>query len=220
MPTKFQFEVRLTKTGKSKYLSHREFLTLVEQAVRRSGIPILFSEGFNPRPKISFLTALSLGISSDDEVIILSLSGWISPVEILQKLNQQLIDGIKTFSVEPCRQGIPAHFVVQYKIIPTSELSKEGFKQLSHERIKNWFASPSQIIRRDYPDKQSKDINIKTYLQSIELRREGEDNHLLLNIKIGSDGSVRPEEVLLSLGLSGERPCGSHYNIHKLKTFI
>src|SRR3989339_832764 len=104
MPTKFQFLMRFTKSGKARFLSHRELLNLIEQAIRRSAIPIVFSEGFNPRPRISFPTALPLGISSDNEIMYFQLSEWMNQNEMMQKINKVLIEGVTVVNIEPLRQ--------------------------------------------------------------------------------------------------------------------
>lgn len=215
MPTKFQFLMRLKKNGHAKFLSQREFLNIIEQSVRRANIPIVFSEGFNPRPRLSFTTALPLGISSADEIIYFYLSEWLSPNEILQKLSKVLIDGITVSSVEPVRQNISGPFCVEYKITPLNDNATEEIIHLTNDKIKNWISQPSQIVQRDYINKNSKKVNIKDYVQRIELK----DGYILLNIKITNEGTARPDEVILSLGLRGSLQDGS-FSIHKLKTFI
>jgi len=207
--------MRLKKNGHAKYLSQREFLNIIEQSVRRANIPIVFSEGFNPRPRLSFTTALPLGISSADEIIYFYLSEWLGPNEILQKLSKVLIDGITVSSVEPIRQNISGSFCVEYKITPLNDNATEEIIHLTSDKIKNWISQPSQIVQRDYINKNSKKVNIKDYVQRIELK----DGYILLNIKITNEGTARPDEVILSLGLSGSLQDGS-FSIHKLKTFI
>ena len=215
MPTKFQFLMRFTKKGKAKNLSHRELLTFIEQAIRRADIPITFSEGFNPRLGLSFSTALSLGISSDDEIMSFQLSQWLSPNEILQKLSKVLINGITVSSIEPVRQNISGPFCVEYKITPINDNAVREIIHLTDDKIKNWLSQPSQIVQRDYINKNSKKVNLKDYVQKIELK----DGCVLLTIKITNEGTARPDEVLLSLGIKENLKNGS-FSIHKLKTFI
>lgn len=197
----------------------------MEQSLRRADFPLAFSEGFNPRPKISFPTALPLGISSDDEIMSIQLSEWLKPEEILQQLNKQLISGVTITSVEPLSRDTPPNFCVIYKITPLSD----NF-QLTEDRIKNWFSQPSQIVQRDYLNKDSKSVNLKDYVQKIELRSRspaessipiisGKDGSIFLTIKITNQGTARPEEVINSLGIEGSLKDGS-FTIHKLKTLI
>jgi radical SAM-linked protein len=213
MPTKLQFLMRFTKKGKARYLSHRELLNLIEQAIRRSDIPVVFSEGFNPRPRISFLTALPLGISSDDEIMYFQISEWVKQDEIIRKLNRELIEGITITRIEPLRQGAIGAFSVEYQIASLTDDAKSELRRLSPDKIKNWMLQPEQIILRDYANKESKSINLKSYVQRVELR----DNSLFLAIRITNEGTARPEEVLWSLGIKNGIKDG-YFAVHKLKT--
>lgn len=234
MTTKFQFLIRLNKNGRAKYLSQREFLNIIEQSIRRADIPITFSEGFNPRPRLSFTTALPVGVSSDDEVIYLQLSEWLNPQDVIQKINSKLIENIAISTVEPCmslRQTTSNHiknhkentinnhisngFNVEYKIIPLNNTASNELFKLSPEKIENWMNQPNQIIQREYLNKNSKEINIRNYVQTIELKKDS----LFLTVKITNEGTARPNEIILSLGLSGSLKDGS-FSIHKTKTFI
>jgi len=215
MPTKFQFLMRFTKSGKARFLSHRELLNLIEQAIRRSAIPIVFSEGFNPRPRISFPTALPLGISSDNEIMYFQLSEWMNQNEMMQKINKVLIEGVTVVNIEPLRQDSIVSFSVKYKVTPLTDRALEDIIHLSPDKIDTWMLQPANIIKRDYLNKESKDINLKLYVHSIELK----DNCLFMTVKITNEGTARPEEVLWSLGINGNAKDGS-FAIHKLETLI
>ncbi|MFH1230153.1 MAG: TIGR03936 family radical SAM-associated protein [Planctomycetota bacterium] len=238
MPTKFQFLLRLKKNGRAKYLSQREFLNIIEQSIRRANIPIIFSEGFNPRPRLSFTTALAVGISSDDEVIYLQFSEWLNPKDVIQKINKKLIEDIVISTVKPCiplRQDTLDHiksyqetdkentinnsisngFNVEYKITPLNDMASNELLKLSQEKIENWMNQVNQIVQRDYINKNFKEINIRNYVQKIELKND----LLFLTVKITNKGTARPNEIILSLGLSGSLKDGS-FSIHKIKTFI
>lgn len=236
--TKLQFSMRFKKNGRAKYISQREFLNIIEQSVRRADIPIIFSEGFNPRPRLSFTTALPVGVSSDDEVIYLQLSEWLNPKDVLQKINKKLIENITISTVEPCmplRQDILNHvepyqknykgntinnhisngFNVEYKITPLNDTASNELFKLSQEKIENWMNQTNQMVQREYINKKFKEINIRNYVQKIELKND----LLFLTIRITNGGTVRPNEIILSLGLSGSLQDGS-FSIHKIKTFI
>lgn len=215
MPTKFQFLMRFTKDGKARFLSHRELLNLIEQAIRRAGVPIVFSEGFNPRPRISFPTALPLGVSSGSEIMYFQLSEWMSQNEIAQKINKGLIEGITVVSIEPLRQDSIVSFSVEYQITPLTENASQVVSQLSPDKLREWMSQPAHMIQRDYANKESKMVNLKSYVQKVELK----DGSLHLSIRITNEGTARPEEVLCSLGVKGTAKDGS-FSIRKLETVI
>ena len=202
----FIFQVRFTKEQKARFLSHRELMTLMERAVRRAGIPIKMSEGFNPRPRISFPLALSLGVESDDEVIYFTLEVWLNPQIIKQQLQSQLIAGIIIKEVIPVNRPAMVRGV-EYLIS-----FKEGIKLPSAEEIKALLAKPEIIVERRKPD-TSKMVNIRPYINGVEVR----DHGLYLSLKVLPEGTVRPEEILQVLGIM---PAHCKYNIKKIKTVI
>lgn len=180
---------------------------LWEQAVRRSGIPIAFSEGFNPKPRISYPCALALGIESEDEILILHLGEWLRPDEITRRLTDQFIEGIRITKIEPfsARQLLTV-FEVTYKI------TWHDAPPPAPEILKNLLAQKEMLVTRSKPG-DSKIINIRPYLKEISIQ----DNHLILVATVTPRGTVRPEEVIPFLGLPGSMAQGN-LAIRKLKT--
>ncbi|MHB0913761.1 MAG: TIGR03936 family radical SAM-associated protein [Armatimonadota bacterium] len=93
----------LRKGEEVKYLSHRDFVRAFEFAQRRARIPVAYSEGFNPRPRMSFGQATSLGATSDDERIVVDLTR--PEPKIAEKLNRELPPGMKVLSSEVMPDG-------------------------------------------------------------------------------------------------------------------
>lgn len=77
-----------------RFISHLDLLRLFQRALRRAGLPIAYSEGFSPHPKISFKRALKLGLESDNEEAIFQINGWMNPQEFKTRLQEQLPNGI------------------------------------------------------------------------------------------------------------------------------
>jgi len=86
---------RFTKTGAMSLLSHLEMIHLFTRAVRRAGIPILYSRGFHPHPKFSFSTALSVGVQSLAEYMDMEIATGFGARRALQALNLSLPEGIE-----------------------------------------------------------------------------------------------------------------------------
>jgi uncharacterized protein (DUF2344 family) len=89
-------DIKLTfaKRGDLAFASHRNVASLFARAVRRAGIPVEYSKGFNPRPRISFPSALETGVASECEIAFVRLAercdtGWLA-----ERLNGNLPEGI------------------------------------------------------------------------------------------------------------------------------
>jgi radical SAM family uncharacterized protein/radical SAM-linked protein len=86
--------VYYSKRDQAKYLGHLEMVNVFFRALKRAEIPVLFSQGFHPKPKISFDDPLPVGIESRQEHFKLSVPGFVHPEAITQRLNAHLPDGL------------------------------------------------------------------------------------------------------------------------------
>jgi radical SAM family uncharacterized protein/radical SAM-linked protein len=95
-------KVRLTlrKSGRTTAISHLEFMTTIHRAVRRAQLPIRYSGGFHPAPRISFGDALPIGVSSEAELVDLELTEPRRPEEVLGLLNRELPEDIRVLAAE------------------------------------------------------------------------------------------------------------------------
>ncbi len=98
--SKRKFRLFFSKTGPSRYLSHLELIKLLTRALRRTGLYIVFSEGFHPMPKLSFACALPVGTESICETADIELYNPVSAGLLKEKMNSELPDGINISDVQ------------------------------------------------------------------------------------------------------------------------
>ena len=88
------------KTGNAVYISHLDLMRLFQRAFKRAGLPLTHTKGFNPRPSVSIALPLSLGVESRCELLDFDLeTDGVSNEEILTRLNEKLVAGVKVLSV-------------------------------------------------------------------------------------------------------------------------
>lgn len=88
------------KTGNAVWISHLDLMRVFQRAFKRAGLPLTHTQGFNPRPSVSIALPLSVGIESRCELLDFDLEGKkVSNEEILNRLNENLISGVKILSV-------------------------------------------------------------------------------------------------------------------------
>jgi len=95
----FEYLLIFKKEGLLKYISHLDLLRLFQRAIRRAELPIVFSKGFHPIPKMKFERALKLGIESEGEKLYIRLEPPISAKKIKSRLNSQLSSEVNISSV-------------------------------------------------------------------------------------------------------------------------
>ncbi len=91
---KKKIRLRFKKVEVLRFLSHLELAHLFYRASKRADLPLCYSQGFHPMPKIIFATALPVGVESRMEIVDMELEGRITPNEVMERLNQILPEGI------------------------------------------------------------------------------------------------------------------------------
>lgn len=96
-PNAGRFVVRLkfVKVGNLQYISHLDLQRTFNRVIKRSGIPVWYTKGFNPHMKLVFSSPLSIGSESVCEYLDLSMQGDISCEEIMDRLNRELTDELR-----------------------------------------------------------------------------------------------------------------------------
>ena len=88
------------KTGNAVWISHLDLMRVFQRAFKRAGLPLTHTQGFNPRPSVSIALPLSVGIESKCELLDFDLEGEkVSDEEILNRLNDNLISGVRVLAV-------------------------------------------------------------------------------------------------------------------------
>lgn len=95
MKAKIIMEIKFSKSGLMRYISHLDLLRYFRRAASRAGIVLEHTCGFNPHPKISIEKALRLGLEADDLVCQFGLKEEIAPCDFLGLLSGQMPQGIK-----------------------------------------------------------------------------------------------------------------------------
>lgn len=101
LPVVQRLRLRYAKRGRMRFGSHRDFQRALERAIRRAGLPIAYSAGFSPHPKISYAGAAPTGSASEAEYAEIGLTEPCDPEDVRQALDQALPDGLDVLAVVP-----------------------------------------------------------------------------------------------------------------------
>ncbi len=107
-PAVQRLRVHFAKRGRLRFTSHRDFQRVFERAVRRAGVPVAFSAGFSPHPKISYIGAAATGAASEAEYLEISLSQRRDPAVVRQTLDDALPPGFDVIEVVEPAAGAQA----------------------------------------------------------------------------------------------------------------
>ena len=121
--------VYFDKYGEMKFISHLDLLRFFERLFNKAEIPVKYSEGFHPRPKMSFGSPISLGTEAYNEIMDFETDAEISNEEVVKRLNESAVLGFKVNKVEevPRKSSIMEEFT---NILYTVEGSQEDMDKL------------------------------------------------------------------------------------------
>ncbi len=97
--------MRYAKRGRLRFTSHRDFGRAFERAVRRAGLPVAYSSGFNPHPRISYANASPTGAASEAEYVEIGVTEACDPDDVRVRLDAALPDGLDILDVVVATQG-------------------------------------------------------------------------------------------------------------------
>lgn len=88
-------KIKYRKGEEVKFISHRDLMRAFQRAIRRAGLPVAYSQGFNPHMKIAWGNALKVGAISEAEFAEIQIDGWVKPSELMARLNAALPPGLE-----------------------------------------------------------------------------------------------------------------------------
>lgn len=192
--------ITFTKQGALRYTGHLDLHRLWERAMRRAELPIAYSQGFHPQPKISLAAALPLGFSSRAEVLDVRLIGEIPVDEISLRLKDNLPPDIQVTHVESVDQRAPA---LQTQVLSaTYEVHLTEPVEGSDLTRKIEGLMTSETLPRE---RRGKFYDLRPLIEMLSLVTEADGKIWLRMTLAARDGATgRPEEVLNALGIEPE----------------
>ena len=162
----FTYRVHYTRQGDSRFYGHLELLQLVFRTLQRAGLPLLFSRGFNPTPRVSFSQALPVGVESLAEFFEMDLAHPLASMEnTVVQLNTQLPELIRVVAVTFAPRSVAQSSLIRY------EISSPTWPQELQGRIAGFLQQESFIIDR-FRKNRHKDLDLRPLVTCMELREE------------------------------------------------
>ena len=190
--------VRITfsKTGALRYIGHLDLNTIWERAARRAGLPLAYTHGFHPQPKMNFASALPLGFSSRCEVMDMRLGEDADLTSLSTQLQNAMPSGIGILNVQRVDEHEPP---LQMQIVSAEyevTLMEAAHESELKRKMDELMASPSLPRQR-----RAKSYDLRPLIEKLE---SALDNKILMRLAAREGATGRPEEVLDALEISME----------------
>lgn len=209
--SRHRYRIHFAKEDRIRFTSHLDLYRTWERTLRRARVPLAYSQGFNPRPKMNQSPALPLGCTSECETIDIWLEEERSPEQILYDLMQVTPQGLRTQSIQEVELRAPSLqsqvVAVKYDVSFDPPPSYEDLQRSVQMTLR------AKSIPRT---RRGRDYDLRPLIENLELDR-GELGktklRMILSSREGATG--RPEEVIASLGMDP-----TFARIHRTKLII
>ena len=179
------------KKGMIRYISHLDLMRTVTRAIRRSEIPLWYTEGFNPHPYMTFSLPLSLGMESECESMDIKIEGDITDGEILEKLKAAMPDGIHVTAVT---QPFSDPKEIAYGEF-TLDFDGDFDREQAKEAINGILSRDEIIIQKSGKrghKKVMKEIDLKPLIFDPEITDTENGVRLFVRLPAGSKSNINP----------------------------
>lgn len=208
-----RIRLKFSKTGMGKYISHLDLLRTFTRAIHRAGLPVRYSQGFNPHQLITFSLPLALGVTSETEFVDIDFEEGTSQCEVVEKLNANLPPDIRILkaSVPECKANdiVAARYTVTLGLLTA----------VKEETLQSFFEQAEiPVVKKT--KRGEKEINLKEYIQSYTLKKLDEKiAEFEVVLSAGGESNIKPDICVAKLcNFFGEGVCKST-EIHRTAIF-
>jgi len=206
LPAVQHLVVRYAKRGKMRFASHRDVARVFERGVRRAALPIAYSAGFTPHPRISYAGGAPTGVASEAEYLSLALTARQAAAQVRQRLNQTLPDGIDVIDVTEDTEGRDALEASQWRVV------LPGVEPAAAERAVAGFLALSEAPVERLTDKGVRRLDARAAVVTLDVLGPADphggprtpvtgvqDCAILRMVVLHTAPAVRPDDVLTAL---------------------
>ena len=203
-----RLRVTFAKGDAIKYTSHLDLARAWERVLRRGGIPLAYSAGFNPRPKLQLAAALPLGHTGEAELLDVWLEDPMPVEAFLRALVPVLPDGLAVSQVTPVGAKEPAlqtqieaaEFIVAVEWRPEMTEARSGPDEAVEARVERVLAAEELPQER-----RGRQYNLRPLIERLWVERMEEEETVVLGMQLAAreGATARPEAVLEALGMGG-----------------
>lgn len=201
-----RYRVKYSKVDTARFMSHLDLVRTFERALRRAGLPVALSQGFNPHSRMSFSFPLPVGVAGLEEYADIEFDREVSPDQMARSLNAAMPNGLKVTGACPLEERAPALMAEVERSAYMVRLDREGTPGLEEVRecLGRLLEMDGIPVIRRKKDGTGYTFDIRPGILSLSAREEGGRVVVEMELMAGSSLNIRPGEVI---GAMRER-CG------------
>lgn len=190
--------VAFEKTPRIRHLGHLDLMRFMQRALRRSGLPIRYSQGFNPHVLLSFASPLPVGVSGDMELMDVSLDDGVSEAELAEKLGAALPDSLPLRGVRAIDDRHPKLMAILTTAAYEAVLPTNADTQKMAQAVESLLAR-DEIIAIRKTKSGEKPCDIRPMIHSLSADCEGDVVRFLFRVSLMEKETLKPDLLLKTL---------------------
>ncbi len=195
MKGSFTYRLRYEKNHDARYISHLDFIRLMSRALRRTALPVTYTEGFNPHPVMTVAMPISVGVTSECEYIDIGFDSRLPEGEIAQRFNHTLPSGIAVTGVVLLgTDACSFNAITSARYLVKTEMKSDTAPDL------DTFLGLSEIIVAKKSKSAVREVDIKKDIYALKLlSHEGRFADFAVETPAGGSYNLKPELVFAAM---------------------
>jgi radical SAM family uncharacterized protein/radical SAM-linked protein len=197
-PAQWKLRFRLSKTDRLRWLSHLELQSTLLRALRRARVPLAYSQGFHPHPRLSFASAIGVGVASEAEYADVVLSESLSPRDFVRSVNGTLPTGLRVTAA--CGVSMRQPALMAQTRAETYEAFLTSPPTALAAAVSSAMEADALVVER-WHKKGLRQVDVRPMIAELEAVT---DDRVRFTLVPHEDNAAKPSEVLAALGVEGE----------------
>ncbi|HUT52449.1 MAG TPA: TIGR03960 family B12-binding radical SAM protein [bacterium] len=190
----FRYRVRYARRGRMRFMSQLEVTRLFSRAVRRAKLPVRYSQGFHPQPRIMFGPSPPVGVASEAEFVDLELVRRVPPEDAAAALSGAVPPGIAILELYevPMKAAPVSAIITAFDYVVKRPAGAPAFDA---EAIRRFLEKETMVITQKR-EKGDREVDLRSRVKYLEIGDEGE---LRIGVLVPAGPGVKPQEVVASV---------------------
>lgn len=184
--------IRFFKTGNLQYISHLDLVRTMNRIVTRAALPLWYTEGFNPKPKMVFAAPLSIGTESLTEFMDLRLTERVEPALVMEALNRNLTDDMRVTEVYYPETRLTDLKWLRYDIT----IDTEGADAALAETCEALLAKEQVLTEKKGKNGEFREVDIRPLIRTAKVTEENGTLRLFCILSGDASAFLNPELVI------------------------
>lgn len=195
MKGNYTYRLKYAKSENARYISHLDFVRVLNRTIRRSNLPVTYTEGFNPHPVMVVAMPIGVGATSEDEYIDIDFDEKLPEDVVFNTFKKTFPDGIDVLAAKLACESMPSF----KKLDMASYVCEIETRGLKEPDLKG-FLNQEEIIVSKKSKSSVKDVDIKNDIKELSLLDSGENYFkFFVTVPAGNTYNLKPELVFTAL---------------------